>query len=654
MRPDFLARSCIALLIASAGLSPAPASAQVDLAPFLKRHELDQVLLSPKGDYLAATVPLEDSTGLIVMTRADKKLVTKFSLGRNTHIARFAWVGPTRLLLTIAEREGSLDQPLITGELYAVDADGSAPKMLVGSRVQGGGAGSRIGQTEDVFATLVDDLPDDDGHVLVSVSPFANDPYTRLESMDVYTGRRLPVTKAPVRRAGFVTDHAGVPRFASGADGDNASKLYYRKDADAPWTLVNDELVTKRGEYPIGFSADDRIAYLQVEQAQGPDTIVAFDPAAGTRRELLRDPVFSPHHLLGSLDGETVVGAAFRGATSRNAFFDPDGREAGIYAALEASFPGQRVSLPSVTRDGKLALVLLDGPDNPGDYYLFDVDKTQASYLASKRRWMDPAKMAPTRPVTLAARDGLALHGFLTTPRGSQGKSLPLVVMPHGGPFGIADEPDFDDDAELLARAGYAVLRVNYRGSGGRGREFQHLGAREWGGKMQDDLTDATRWAIKEGIADGQRVCMYGASYGGYAALMAVAREPDLYRCAVGYVGVYDLALMHSTLSAFSGSRRTFATQWVGPRESLGPVSPTTLAGRIKVPVFLAAGMQDTRATPEHTQRMEKALRAAGVPVEAMYAKGEGHGFYTEPNRRELYTRMLAFLSKSLGGQTAQ
>jgi dipeptidyl aminopeptidase/acylaminoacyl peptidase len=654
MRSTAFARACLALLVASAALAPPPASAQVDLAPFLKHREFEQMSLSPTGEYLAATIPLEDSTGLVVMTRANKKVIGKLSLGKNRYIAGFQWVNPTRVLTTVAEQFGSLDQPQITGELYAVDADGSAPRLLVGTRAQGGGAGSRIGQTENVFARLADDLPHDDKRVLVAVSPWGSDTYTRLESMDVYSGRRLPVTRAPVRNAGFAIDHAGVARFAVGADRDRAGKLYERKVADAEWTLVNDEATSGHSEGVIGFSADDRLAYLLVEQDKGPDAVVEYEIATGKRREVLRDATFDPARVRWSLRGDTPVGAAFRGAESRNAFFDEDGREARLYRSLEASFPGQRVSLVSATQDGKLALVLLDGPDNPGDYFLLDVDKTQASYLASKRRWMDPAKMAPTRPVTFTARDGLEMRGFLTTPKGSSGKGLPLVVMPHGGPFGISDWPDFDDDAELLARAGYAVLRVNYRGSGGRGRLFNRQGARQWGGTMQDDLTDATKWAVREGIADGNRMCMYGASYGGYASLMGVAKEPSLYKCAVGYVGVYDLELISSSLSAFATSSRTFAAEWVGPRESLAAVSPSKLAGNIKVPVFLAAGLQDTRATPEHTQRMEKALRAAGVPVEAMYAQGEGHGFYTDANRREFYTRLLAFLSKNLGGQVAK
>ncbi|HEY4559890.1 MAG TPA: prolyl oligopeptidase family serine peptidase, partial [Lysobacter sp.] len=225
---------------------------------------------------------------------------------------------------------------------------------------------------------------------------------------------------------------------------------------------------------------------------------------------------------------------------------------------------------------------------------------------------------------------------------------------PHGGPFGIRDYWAFDSDAQLLASAGYAVLQVNFRGSGGYGRDFRYAGARQWGGTMQDDVTDATKWAIKQGIADGSKICLYGASYGGYASLMGVAKEPDLYRCAAGYVGVYDLPTMHTAGDiAERKSGRNYVNDWIGPRDKVGEVSPTRLADRIKVPVFLAAGGEDERAPIEHSRMMERALRKAGVPVETLYFDTEGHGFYLVEHRREFYTKLLAFLSRSLGGETA-
>ena len=217
----------------------------------------------------------------------------------------------------------------------------------------------------------------------------------------------------------------------------------------------------------------------------------------------------------------------------------------------------------------------------------------------------------------------------------------------------MQDVWEFNEEAQMLAAAGYAVLQVNFRGSSGYGRAFLEAGAREWGGTMQNDLTDATRWAVAQGIADGNRVCMYGASYGGYASLMGVAKEPGLYKCAAGYVGIYDLPKRQNDLKGHSTRNGNWATDWMGKQDDLAGLSPNRIADRIKVPVFLAAGGEDKIAPIEHTEMMEKALRNAGVPVESLYFDTEGHGFYVEANRKEYYARLLAFLSKHLGGGVA-
>jgi dipeptidyl aminopeptidase/acylaminoacyl peptidase len=291
---------------------------------------------------------------------------------------------------------------------------------------------------------------------------------------------------------------------------------------------------------------------------------------------------------------------------------------------------------------------------NPGDFYVFDTVAMKADHLISRRNWFDPDRMAEMRPVQVKARDDLTLHGYLTLPSGVAASKLPMVVLPHGGPYGIQDHWGFETEPQMLANAGYAVLQLNFRGSAGFGREFKQSGAREWGGKMQDDLTDATRWAIQQGIADPGRICIYGGSYGGYASLMGVAKEPNLYKCAIGYVGVYDLPMMQKEDVRESKRFGNWSSEWVGSDiAALGLASPNRLADRIKVPVFLAAGGEDEVAPIAHTKLMEKALRNAGVPVETLYYPNEGHGFYVEANRLEYYTKLLAFLSRHIGGAAA-
>ena len=628
----------------------------VDLEHYLRRDAFTDIKISPTGEFYAATIPMEDRTGLAIMRRNDGKLVGSFVPPRNNHANDFDWVNDQRVLIGLAEKFGSLDEPQPTGELFGINADGGRGELLIGYRVQGNGPGTRIQpkKVEAVAAFVIDALPDQDRRVLVKVMPFSADPFTSAERLDVNSGKRTPVARSPVQRADFVADGKGEVRFADGAGADNVNKLYYREGAGAAWKMINDQGVSQRIERALGFSEDGALAYLLVEQPSGPDAIVSWNPATDERRELLRDAVVDPAKVIYKRGTSIPIGALYLGDRPRTRFFDETSADARLQRSLEQAFGGQAVFITSSSRDGRLAMVQVWSGSNPGDFYVFDTQAKRADLVVSRSQWVDPESAAVVQPIALKARDGLPLHGFVTRAKGSEGKRLPMVVMPHGGPFFVYDDGAYDRESQLLAAAGYAVLQVNFRGSSNYGRMHAHAGGREWGGKMQDDLTDATRWAVAEGIADGAKICMYGASYGGYAALMGVAKEPSLYQCAAGYVGVYDLPIMFTSGDIQRrGSGETYLKEWIGDRTQVGAVSPVNLADRIKVPVFLAAGGEDERAPILHTKRMEAALRKAGVPVEALYYPTEGHGFYTDAHRREYYTRLLAFLSNSLGGQTA-
>jgi len=637
------------------GMLAGQASA-VDLERYLKRDQFTDIKISPDGEYYAATVPMEDRTALAILRRTDGKIVGSFVPPPKNHATRFDWVNRERVLIGLAEKIGSLDEPRLTGELYAMNADGGRGELLVGYRVEGNGPGTRIQpkKVETVAAFMFDELANDDRNVLVSIWPFSEDPFTRVDRLDVQSGRRTTIARSPVRRADFTSDNAGQVRFAHGAGADNVNKLYYREASGDTWKLVNDEAVNGRIEQAIGFSADNTLAYFTSEQDKGPDVIVSWDPATGKRTPLLRDTQVDPSRIIHRPGTSIPVGALYLGDKPRTRFFDETSADARLYRSLEAAFGGDAIYITSSTRDGKQLLVEAWSGQNPGDFYIFNTEAKKAEHLISRSSWVDAATSAKVTPVALKARDGLDINGFLTVPAGKTGAKLPMVVLPHGGPFGIFDDGSYDIEPQLLAAAGYAVLQVNFRGSGNFGRAYRSAGARQWGGAMQDDLTDATRWAIDQGHADPARICIYGASYGGYAALMGAAKEPSLYKCAAGYVGVYDLPMMFTTGDIQSrGSGETYLREWLGNPQQLGAMSPVNLAAQIKVPVFLAAGGEDKRAPIQHTKRMEAALNKAGVPVETLYYSTEGHGFYTDPHRREYYTKLLAFLSKNLGGETA-
>lgn len=632
--------------------------AAVDLGQFIRKDDFNDIKLSPTGKYYAATVPLEDKTALLIFTRNGSVQSGAFVPGRNTHVDDFEWVNDERLLVSIAEKFGALDQPRRTGELYGVNANGGQVDLLVGYRLQSKGPGTRIQpkKVESVAAFLIDALPEDERYVVIAAWPLGSmEPFTRADRMDVDSGRRSTLALAPVRNASFSTDNTGAVRMAVGADVDNISKLYYRDGAGSDWRLINDQRASGRIELPLGFSADGKLAYLQVRgEGRGPDSIVAWDPVSKARTVVLGDEAADPWSMI-YRNGTTIpVGAVVMDGRHRSVFFDDAAPEARLYRSVEAAFPGQSVRVTSSTSDGKLLMVKVWSGSNPGDFYLFDTVEKKMEFVLASGGWVDPEKTAVVEPFSFQARDGLKINGYLTKPRNANGAG-PMVVLPHGGPYGIFDSWHYDRDAQMLAAAGYTVLQVNYRGSGNYGWSFRQAGARQWGGTMQDDLTDATRWATREGHADARRICIYGASYGAYAALMGAAKEPDLYRCAAGYVGVYDLPMMQREDKSQARSLGNWSKDWVGEDQAaLAAASPNRFAERIKVPVFLAAGGEDEIAPIAHTRMMEAALNKAGVPVESLYYSTEGHGFYTEPHQREYYTRLLAFLSQHIGGDTAQ
>jgi dipeptidyl aminopeptidase/acylaminoacyl peptidase len=626
----------------------APVAGGVDLDAFLKRDSFGAIKISPTGEYYAATVPLEDRTVLVVIRRADGQATARLGGNADTVIDDFHWANPTRVVASMAEKLGSEDRPFPNGQLYAVNVDGSRGVLLTAPASRVGV--EAIGGHRNAAVYLLDLLPGDSRHVLVSVVEYAAAPQTSVEKLDIYTGQRSVVAAAPLRRARFVADRDGAVRFAIGAGDDNVSKLYYRSGREESWRLINDEAHSGIVERPLGLAADGSFAYLLAERDNGPDAVIAWYPDDGRRVELLRDPLVSPYAILRDPVSGEPAGAYFMHDGMRSRLFDQDSALAVRQRQLEAAFPGHAVAVGSATEDGRLLLVEVSSERNPGDFYLFDTEARHAEHVFSRRQWVDPALLPATRLISVQARDGLTLHGYLTEPQATPAP-WPLVVLPHGGPFGVFDRWHFDEQSVLLAEAGYAVLRVNFRGSGNYGRRFEQAGARQWAGAMQRDLTDATRWAIDQGIAAADRICLVGASYGAYAALFGVASEPALYRCAVGYVGVYDLRQMYDDDAGISRSRKQWLDDWLGPRDSLDALSPVGMAARIQAPVLLIAGGRDRRAPIKHSQRMERALRKAGTPVETLYIATEGHGFYALAHRRQYYEQLLAFLARSLGGE---
>jgi dipeptidyl aminopeptidase/acylaminoacyl peptidase len=656
MKKTLIAHSILVGLAASFVCAAAePDAAPPAILDFVRDAQFDKVDLSPDGKYLAAIVDLGENRILRFIDIAEKK---DFSLrAANGVVADFDWVSDKRVVYSIGEKLGGIERPVLTGELVGVNADGGSHTYLYGYR---GHESSDSHIKHDVkergSAILIDTLVDDDKNVVIETALWDNGPdaYRDVWKLDVERGSKRQISRGPAPKAHMITDLKGDVRLAIAANKNGISNdLYERDPKSGEWHLLIDGSKKSFFLEPQGFAADNQHFYAQATTPKGPDGLLLFD-AQKLDYELVSrhewaDPMqlqwsrFSPGKLIAVnyQPGEALVDAVAEKSVELQGL-----------AGLMKSFPNEHVALVSSTRDGKKFLYLVWGDRREGDFFLYDAEAKSASQLASKRPWLKPEQLQPMKGVEIAARDGTTLHGYLTRGRGlAEGAKGPLVVFVHGGPFGIYDKFEYSGEVQLLASRGYSVLQVNYRGSGGYGQAFLSAGQKAWGGAMQDDLTDATKWAIEKGYADSDRVCIFGASYGGYASLMGAAREPDLYRCAIGYVGLYDLEMWFDRGDTHQSSfGLAYLRNAVGnDKNALRAASPARQAEKIKAKVMLIAGGTDQRTPAVQSEAMREALKKAGNEPEWLYKSTEGHGFVDDANRVELYTKVLQFLDKNIG-----
>lgn len=623
------------------------------LADYARQPQFLEIKISPTGKYLAATSRSEEGNVYlqVIDIKTNQVISVRHFSGRDS-IGTINWANAERLLLTIVRDIGALESPVATGELFAVNADGSNARMLTGYRAD----------HEKDAATIINYLPEDENFVLiVTATPNRRGSFSLVKRLNIENGRTRQVARAPMRSSNMMTDQNGVARISIGIDqnNDNEMIMMYRKDDRSDWQVLR--RYGQRDGYfmPLAFLPDNkRIVGLSDAQTD-TKAITIFDPETGKEQIIAHHPKVDVSPIFSLKGGyiNEVIGASFEYDKYEEVYFEDieDKTYSNNLQALNSTFEGKKVAITSRTQDNNIAIVATRSANHPVEYYLFDAKNLQMSYLLNSRPWLKSELLAQTDSVIYKSRDGLDIHAVLTVPPNRELKALPLILLPHGGPHGIRDTLEIDSDAKVLAQHGYVVLQPNFRGSGGFGRSFLQMGFLNWGTTMIDDMTDGVKHLIEQGMVDPNRVCVYGASYGGYASLMSVVREPDLYKCAVSFVGMSDLNLMyeHGDTTESRGGLNVLEMYIGRDKARLDAQSAIKNLDKLKAPIFIIHGTEDRRVPLIQAEVLRDELIKRNHPFEWLVKEKEGHGFYKPENNVERWEKMLAFFDKYIGDSRA-
>ena len=461
-----------------------------------------------------------------------------------------------------------------------------------------------------------------------------------------------------VRHSNLITDQQGRLRFRvifEKMEGAMVNTWQHRPDDKSGWAHVAQFPMNPYAEMwtPLFFNRDGRFLYVLSREENDRGAVHVFDTDTLTLGPaLFVSPEGEAVSVVASRDGYTVRGVVYESDKAHYHWFEEGADRAKLQASIEAAFPGMEITFMSFSDDEKVALIHVGSDREAGVYFV--LDRSAGSLVQFNRvREVPTPLMRPMEPIQFISRDGLTIHGYLTRPwTAESGQPVPMIVNPHGRPFGVRDSWGFNSEVQFLASRGYAVLQINYRGSGGYGQDYVGKGARQWGREMQHDLTDGVKWAIAEGIADEDRVAIYGASYGGYATLAGLTLTPELYACGINYVGASDLEITFKNrgADAFMNSKDYDGRDiWVGAtQEYRDATSPVNLVANIQVPSFHAFGQKDPRVVIDHWERLEPELKKHGKIYESMVEKKQGHGFRDAETSVGFCGRVEPFLAKYL------
>lgn len=619
---------------------------------FSKDAAFSEVKISPDGKFLAVVINVEKKRSLGIVDRAEFKIVNVVRFKDDYEVGEYHWVNDERLVIKMVKPDRWSKEPKYYGELFAVNWNGKKGSIIYGYSAAEWQTGSNIKarQATQGWAEIVDILHEDKRKILISSTPWGSDGniVPELLSLDVYSGKTRKVAHAPAPHSNFLTNIDGELVLAFSTDSTN-KRVVYRYNAKAKdWTEIPKEKFGNRfTPVAVNDAGDGVLVFDNFQQDKTGLFELKLDDFS--YRSVFSDSRVDISSYEATKDGNEIFAFKLDDGRPGYALFSDKYSEAKLFKQLLQTFAGDALHITSKTADSAFWVVFSYSDINPGAYYLYDASKKVITRLFERMPDLAGVELASTTPVSFSSFDQRVIHGYYT-PAKQAGSNKPLVVNVHGGPHGIRDTWGFDPEVQLLANAGYSVLQINYRGSSGYGEEFLQAGYLQWGDAIQRDIIAGTQWAIASGKAEAGNVCIVGVSFGGYSALQSAILAPDLFNCAVGVAGVYDLNIMKSEgdvpLKSFGIA---FLEQVLGSdKTQLDLYSPVNHVAKLKAAVLIAHGKNDERAPIEHAIRLKKAMDDAGKVYQWLEFDDETHGFYSPQNRELYYRQLLAFLQLNL------
>jgi dipeptidyl aminopeptidase/acylaminoacyl peptidase len=439
-------------------------------------------------------------------------------------------------------------------------------------------------------------------------------------------------------------------RAATASTPDGGSDLLFRETIEKPWEIIRHWGPDEEGG-PVSFSADGKTLYIEGNHDANAQRLIALDLASRQETVIVEDRQYDVGGLMIQPLTRIIQAVSFYKDKQEWTVLDPN-----IAPDFEAisKFRSGEFYVSSRDLEDKNWLVAYTTDDGPVYYYAYNRESKTFTFLFSNQPKLEGLQLASMQPIFYEARDGLIVHGYLTTPVGIPNRNLPTVLLVHGGPW-ARDTWGYDPTAQWLANRGYAVLQINFRGSAGYGKAFLNAGNREWATKMHDDLIDGVNWLVQKGISDLQKIAIMGGSYGGYATLVGLTFTPEVFACGVDIVGPSNLITLLQTIPPYWEPIRAMFYHRVGNLETeedfLKSRSPLFYADRIQKPLLIAQGANDPRVKQAEADQIVAAMRKAKLPVEYVLYTDEGHGFARPENRLHFYAIAEEFLAKYLGGR---